>query len=241
MSHSFSGAAECHVCHIAAVGWASRSVAKLCRAAPRGWETFGQQILHALGCVWKLGSAKLPPHPLPTAHLQMERGWVTAMMWWRWWWKWEQTKEGVSCVTEHTDKQGQGPFVCMLGEPTCMDARCPPVPLQLPKLAAYFWWLCVQWAEVKPVSIETQGKDEAAHRRWMLSDGAFWSSIKDAGPARLYPILHGAMHAEGHSETQNALCLWWGTGLLLADPGSRAGRVVPAWSPSQSYSGHPPL
>lgn len=94
MSHSFDAAAECHVCHIAARGWASRSVAKLCRAAPRGWEMFGQQILHAQDRVWKLGSEKLLPHPLPTAHLQMERGWVTAMMWWQWW-KWEQTKEGA--------------------------------------------------------------------------------------------------------------------------------------------------
>lgn len=57
MSRSFSGAAERHVRHIAAVGWASRSRAELCRAAPRLWETFGQQILHALGRVWKLGSA----------------------------------------------------------------------------------------------------------------------------------------------------------------------------------------
>lgn len=169
-----------------------------------------------------------------SSHLQMERGWVTAVILWWWWWKWEQTKEGPSCTTEHTDKQGQGPSMCTLGEPTCMDVRYPPAPLQPPKLTAYFWCLCVQWTEVRPVSIETQGKDEAAQQRWTLMEHfreAFPPLSETLVLLGCTPCCTGSRILKATMRPQNALCMWWGTGLLLAGLGSRAGRVGACMEP----------
>lgn len=99
----------------------------------------GRHLASRSSMLWAVcGSLAVQTATSSSSYLQMERGWVTAVILWWWWWKWEQTKEGPSCTTEHTDKQGQGPSMCTLVELTCMDVRYPPAPLQPPKLTAYF-------------------------------------------------------------------------------------------------------